>query len=275
MSDKKKVHQRDETLTNEELRSKYDEIYARGEENYFSKFEGGKNLSQANEYVLALGDWNGKSVVDVGCGTGELLRQVAARGASEVIGIDYSSKAIDIAESRNTFKNARYVAGDIFTIDPTRCDVVISCGTIEHSNEPAQFLEVLRSWCSSDGCIIVTCPHFINVRGIVWTALSLLQNVPMSLTDLHSIHPWQMERWCDQVNLKVREFTTCDYERANGSRLLEDFDKRLRNALRDAGIDNTNVPDYIDHLSDLVLYMNQREDLVLDGATAVYVMDKM
>lgn len=275
MTDKKTGPGSDKKLTNQALREKYEEIYSQGEEKYFSKFNAGVNQSEANEYVLALANWVGKSVVDIGCGTGELLRQIAERDASELIGIDYSQKAIDIARSRDTSENTRYVAGDISDIPPTRKDIVISCGTIEHSNVPSRFLETLSNWCKDDGCLIVTCPHFINIRGFVWMALSMLQEVPMSLTDLHSIHPWHMERWCGKSGLKVREFTTCDYERANGEGLPRDFNKRLHNALRDAGIDNANVPKYIDHLAELVEYLDRENACKLQGATAIYVMEKI
>lgn len=274
MADKKTEARGERRLTNEALRDKYEEIYARGEEQYFSKFEDGKNRSEANDHVLALADWNGKRVLDVGCGTGELLRSIAERGASALIGIDYSQKAIEIARSRNAFDNTRYVAGDIFEIEPRPVDVVISCGTIEHSDAPPRFLEALSRWCRDDGCLIVTCPHFINIRGLVWMALSVLQDVPMSLTDLHFIHPWQMDRWCAETGLKVREFRTCDYGRGNGQALVKDFDKRLTNALRDAGIDNSKVPQYLDYLSSLVSYLDANGERALHGATAVYVIDK-
>lgn len=274
MTNKKTSPGRDRKLTNQTLREKYEEIYAQGEENYFSKFDSGKNRSEANEHVLALVEWSGKTVVDVGCGTGELLRWIAERGASDLTGIDYSQTAIEIARSRNTFSNLRYMAGDISDVAPVKKDVVVSCGTIEHSNTPAGFLRTLSNWCKDDGRVIVTCPHFINIRGLVWMALSTLQEVPMSLTDLHSIHPWQMERWCSESGLKVREFATCDYDRANGAGLLRDFDKRLHNALRDAGIDNSRVPQYLDHLAELVEYLGREDGLRLHGATAIYVMEK-
>lgn len=266
-----------EERSNKALQEKYENIYSQGEEEYFSKFNEGVDTSGTIETVLELADWNGKSVVDVGCGTGELLRQVAARGAAELTGIDYSTNAIQIARERGPFENTEYIAGDVFETTPTRNDIVMSCGTIEHSDSPREYLETLRRWGKDDSLMIVTCPHFINLRGFVWMALATLQDVPMSLTDLHFIHPWQMERWCSELGLEVRTFLTCDYARANGERLLNDFGKRLHNALRDAGIDPGNVPPYLEYLRELVSYLERKEfdGLGLHGATAIYVIERL
>jgi 2-polyprenyl-3-methyl-5-hydroxy-6-metoxy-1,4-benzoquinol methylase len=258
--------------SNKGLQEKYENIYSQGEEEYFSKFNEGVDTSGTIETVLELADWSGKSVVDVGCGTGELLRQVAARGAAELTGIDYSKNAIQIARERGPFENTTYIAGDVFETTPAANDIVMSCGTIEHSDSPREYLDTLRRWGKDDSLMIVTCPHFINLRGFVWMALATLQNVPMSLTDLHFIHPWHMERWCGELGLEILQFTTCDYGRANGKLLLKDFDKRLHNALRDAGIDNSEVPNYLDYLSELISHIDARGGPALDGATAIYVI---
>jgi len=260
--------------TNRTLKQQYEEIYSRGEEHYFSKFQGGMDQSETNERVLSLADWRGVSVVDVGCGTGGLLRRISGKGAARLTGIDYSENAIELARSRGGPSDIQYIAGDFLELPPTGNDVVISCGTIEHSDEPAEFLAALSRWCREDGLVIVTCPHFINVRGFVWMALATLQEVPMSLTDLHFIHPWHMEKWCNDLGLKVREFSTCDHDRANGEMLLADFTKRLHNALRDAGIDNSKVPEYMDYLQELVSYLQGVGGCGLQGATAVYAIEK-
>lgn len=264
---------------NEDLRQVYEKIYQQGEENYFSKFERGVDSSETNATVLGLLDWSGRSVLDVGCGTGGLLREIAARGAARVTGIDYSSKAIEIAREKTGMDNATFIAGNVLETTLDTHDVVLSCGTIEHSDEPPVFLKALRERCAPGGTLIITCPHFINVRGFVWMALAELLEVPMSLTDLHFIHPWQMEQWCEGLGLRLRSFSTCDYQRGNGPVLVSDFHKRLTNALRDAGLSNARVPGYLEYLEKLVHYMGNEsmkngEDCRLQGATAVYMMEK-
>ncbi|KAA3624579.1 MAG: class I SAM-dependent methyltransferase [Proteobacteria bacterium] len=259
---------------NAQLRDFYDKIYREGEENFFSKFKKGVDSSETNDSVLGLLDWRDRTVLDVGCGTGGLLREIAARGAKRVTGIDYSNEAIEIAREKNTSSSATYIAGNVTETDLDVHDVVLSCGTIEHSDDPASFLGTLGDRCAADGSIIITCPHFINVRGFVWMALAELLDVPMSLTDLHFIHPWHVDAWCETHGFRVVRFLTCDHARGNGGDLLADFEKRLTNALRDAGLNNAKVPAYMDYLERLVGYLGGESSCRLQGATAVYQIDK-
>lgn len=46
-----------------------------------------------------LGDVRGRRVADVGCGTGRMTRYFASRGASEVVGIDFSPATVDSADA--------------------------------------------------------------------------------------------------------------------------------------------------------------------------------
>ena len=259
---------------NAQLRDFYDKIYKEGEENFFSKFKKGVDASETNETVLGLLDWRDRTVLDVGCGTGGLLREIAARGAKQVTGIDYSREAIEIARRQNTSSSASYIIGNVAESDLDVHDVVLSCGTIEHSDDPSSFLGTLGDRCAADGAIIITCPHFINVRGFVWMALAELLEVPMSLTDLHFIHPWHVDEWCENHGFGVVRFLTCDHARGNGGDLLADFEKRLTNALRDAGLKNARVPAYMDYLERLVDYLGDESSCRLQGATAVYQIEK-
>ena len=62
-----------------------------------------------------LGDVTGRSVLDVGCGTGHLTAALADRGASEVVGLDLS--AAMLAAARRHYPALRFVEGDAATMD--------------------------------------------------------------------------------------------------------------------------------------------------------------
>ncbi len=81
-------------ISNLELQKFYDLTYKKGEAEFFTFFENGKHISEDHQAVLNMVDWGGKTVLDVGCGTGELVRDIAALGASTVIGLDYAAQAI-------------------------------------------------------------------------------------------------------------------------------------------------------------------------------------
>ena len=69
--------------------------------------------------------------------------------------------------------------------------------------------------------------------------------------------------------------TTVDRHCAYGPRLLKDFDKRLRNALRDAKLPTAKVDDYMKHLNNLVQHLETgNAGAGLDGATAFYRLQR-
>ncbi len=63
---------------------------------------------------LAGKNFNGKTALDIGCGTGNYTAFIAKHGFDQVIGIDFSSNAITIAKNTNANqKNIEFVLGDV------------------------------------------------------------------------------------------------------------------------------------------------------------------
>ena len=274
MIENKSATNRSKMVTsNRELRDYYDRAYRDGPAHRFSNFTDG----EAEDVVVASIDWTGRRVLDVGCGTGRLARCLRAAGAGRVVGLDYTEAAIKSARAETDDEGVQYVCADAFDYsDDNKFDVITSLGTMEHMDDPAAFFKHLRGLLVPDGVLILTCPHFINLRGIAWMTLVLLQDVPMSLSDLQFIHPWQMERWCAEVGLKIDHLTTLDYTRGNGSRLIEDFTKRIPNALRDAGIDGSGAGGFLEYLKSFADYIEAYpEEVQLQGATACYVLSPL
>lgn len=262
-------------ITNATLKDRYNDIYQNGEGAYFSKFVDGVNVSEADELALGAVEWVGKRVLDIGCGTGAMVRAIKAAGAIEVVGIDYAEKAIDAATMRDIPDGIAFRVAEITDMPPKPFDVIVSLGTLEHMDDPGAFLRNVATLLTDDGVVLITCPHFINLRGFAWMAFALTLDVPMSLTDLHFIHPWQMEEWAQAADLRVLEMQSCDQDRGNGHDLPRDFDKRLRNALRDADLPNDRVDRYIEHLERLTRYMAEHgANYRLDGATALYRLSR-
>ena len=72
----------------------------------------------------------GLRVLDVGCGTGWNSRYLASRGAS-VVGIDFSSKAVEIARRKTPGLNPTYRVLSIFDLaERAYFDAAVSWGTI-------------------------------------------------------------------------------------------------------------------------------------------------
>ncbi len=102
-------------------------------------------------------------------------------------------------------------------------------------------------------------------------SLALLLDVPMSLTDKHFISPFDIRKWLSDTKFNLIDIQYYDYDKANGNAMVDDMQKRLKNALNDAGLSNENVPVMIEWLSNLV----REEQNALDGingASAMYII---
>lgn len=255
--------------SNRSLREVYERVYQKGEATFFSRFSQGADDSENDEVVLAAKDWSGLTVLDVGCGTGHTAARIAATGAAAVTGIDYAATAIAEADRAHRAENLRFCAMALDDwLEPV--NVVISCGTLEHFDDPGATLRRMIEIAGVGGEVIVTCPYFLNIRGFVWMTLVKLLDVPMSLTDLYFISPFDIERWLEDTNHRLKGVVPFDFDRANGRRMLEDMEKRLTNALRDADLPNEQVPALMNWLADVVAYFERTGGPDLGGRNALY-----
>lgn len=87
----------------------------------------------------------GRQILDVGCGTGRITRYLAARGAI-VTGIDFSSKAIAIAQKLSSEGNPEYEVRSLFDLDTqTAYDNLVSWGAIAVAcQKRSELLDVLQ-----------------------------------------------------------------------------------------------------------------------------------
>ena len=85
----------------------------------------------------------GKTILDIGCGSGRYSTSLVAAGAEYVLGIDFSRKMIELAEERaeqlNMQDRCRFIAADFMDYDFTKCfDYSIAIGFMEYVSEPNQ-----------------------------------------------------------------------------------------------------------------------------------------
>ncbi|WP_240910206.1 bifunctional 2-polyprenyl-6-hydroxyphenol methylase/3-demethylubiquinol 3-O-methyltransferase UbiG [Desulfopila sp. IMCC35008] len=191
-----------------------------------------------------LPSWNNKKVLEIGCGEGRLAAMISFAGAKTVDATDYSEEAIKIARSNFHIENVTYQCSD-YRDFKQKYDVVVLQGVLEHLDNPFEELKNIFYTCVNEGgWLITSSPSFINPRGYVWMALQLLLDVPMSLTDLHFLCPFDFEEFASRYDLEL-EYKSTDFDWASGDRLIIDFEKRLRNALRDANLDNSKVDRFL------------------------------
>lgn len=72
-------------------------------------------------------------VLEIGCGTGMLARELATRRGARVTAIDLSPRMIDVARTRTPGSlGIEYCVADFMTLSPAGFDVVISTNTLHH-----------------------------------------------------------------------------------------------------------------------------------------------
>jgi 2-polyprenyl-3-methyl-5-hydroxy-6-metoxy-1,4-benzoquinol methylase len=259
--------------TEKNLINFYNHSYSIGEEKVFT-FLAEELLAEEIKFVLQHYDFSQRTTLEVGCGSGRLAAEIAEVSQVEYLGIDFSETAIGICNTKNLGDRFKFQCLNVFDLDDLqRFDYVVALGVLEHTVDPLATLKKLKSLLNDGGKIILAVPHFLNPRGVIWMTLATLLRVPMSLSDRHFIHPWDMSSWAEEIGMKCHQLTTVDREWAFGNRLLKDFRKRIPNALGDAGyLNDISAEDFFDYLQNLVNHVSTGNNggPMLEGATALY-----
>ena len=241
-------------MENKKLTKLYDKIFKEGSNNFFT-------FNVFEESLLLLGmlkSWQNLEILEIGCGEGKLASMMSYAGAKSIDAVDYSEEAINLCKDNIKIKNVNYIYGNYKKLEK-KYDVVVMQGVLEHMDKPFEELKyILDNMLKSDGCIVTSSPSFLNPRGYVWMTLQRLFDVPMSLTELHFLCPFDFEQFCEKNNCFL-ELKSGYQDWGSGDGLIKDFNKRLRNALRDADMDNTKVDKLLSWLSKSTSYFNQDE----------------
>jgi 16S rRNA G966 N2-methylase RsmD len=100
-------------------------------------------------------------VVDIGCKYGEIAFNVSSK-AKEVIGVDYDSLAINIANSRFEKSNLTFICDDAYNYlenENEKYDVLLLSHLIEHLENPKEFIDKYRLFFNR---IYIEVPDFDN-----------------------------------------------------------------------------------------------------------------
>jgi O-antigen biosynthesis protein len=101
----------------------------------------------------------GRAVLDAGCGVGYGSAMLARAGATEVVGVDLSDKAVEAAAG--AAPNATFLTGDVHALpfEDDRFDLVVCFEVIEHVAAQDAVLGELARVLSPDGILVVSSPH--------------------------------------------------------------------------------------------------------------------
>lgn len=110
-------------------------------------------------YLENLGGGDCRQILDLGCGTGQLLEEIVARYPEfHLIGVDKSCGMIRVAQSRNT--GARLLCLDVSlkllepVIPDDSIDVILCCHSFPYYSDKTGVLRKLHSTLKRDGLMI-------------------------------------------------------------------------------------------------------------------------
>jgi len=121
-------------------------------------------LKERYDVIFKLLDVHQKTVLDVGCGDGLFMEACLNKGASEVIGVDYSQKMIDIAKEKlKSYNNTKIqlFCEDIFSLNAPKnnFDTILAIGLLDYIKDPKSILEKFFDFLKANGELIVTIPE--------------------------------------------------------------------------------------------------------------------
>lgn len=108
------------------------------------------------------------AILDVGCGTGWLIKKLSMIGFTDVLGIDlFISK-----DSQINKKKVKIVQGNIFDVPDRKFDVIMFHHSLEHVPNPMETMKKACEMLTDDGTIIVRVPvipnYSFNKYGVNW-----------------------------------------------------------------------------------------------------------
>jgi ubiquinone/menaquinone biosynthesis C-methylase UbiE len=112
-----------------------------------------------------------RRVLDVGCGTGYVLRELAARlpGASEFLGVDPAPKMIEVARSASRDERLKFTPGiaERLSADESAYDLVVSTTSFDHWTDQAAGIRECARVLAPGGALVLT----DQFSGLLWPTM--------------------------------------------------------------------------------------------------------
>jgi 2-polyprenyl-3-methyl-5-hydroxy-6-metoxy-1,4-benzoquinol methylase len=137
-------------------RRAYEQIFE--DEQLLSEYLAPERITFYAEVARIVAEENPRSVIDVGCGAGNLLRAVVDAAAPErVVGIDHATAGI--RRARQLVPSGDFHARSLYDLDLAETfDLVLCTEVLEHLADPDRAMAALMRLCAPAGEIVITVP---------------------------------------------------------------------------------------------------------------------
>ena len=126
------------------------------------RFGSGWELALAHaDFLALLPSVQGRRVLDLGCGAGQLALHLATAGAAEVIGIDLSERMLKLARAERAHPRVSYqrVAIEDVTFPPERFELVTSSLAFHYVADYAGLARRIGGWLAPGGVLVYSTEH--------------------------------------------------------------------------------------------------------------------
>jgi SAM-dependent methyltransferase len=113
---------------------------------------------QVRRVAGRLGSLDGSEALDIACGTGIWLSELARRGA-RIAGIDISSKAVEYCRQQLPEAEIREAVAEQLPFEDGRFDLVTCMGSLEHFLDQPRALREMRRVAKSDATFLILVPN--------------------------------------------------------------------------------------------------------------------
>jgi len=172
------------------------------------------------DWIHSICPLTGLRALDVGCGGGILADSMARRGATDVLGIDLSTKALKIAqlhalEAQTPNIAYREVSAEALAAEaPGSFDVVTCMEMLEHVPDPASVVQACAELVKPGGWVFFSTLNR-NAKSFLFAIVGaeyLLNMLPRGTHEYAKmIRPSELAGYCRQADLDVRQTSGLEY----------------------------------------------------------------
>jgi len=176
----------------------------------------------------ALNDIQGKTILEVGIGTGYFARKFRELGA-KVVGIDPAERMLEIAKLRGF--EVKFGYGEAIPFDDNTFDITLSITAMENSKDRVKFMSEMVRVTKPNGKVVVAVLNALSFYGVSRRIRGLFNKNDL-FKEMHFFNYWElknlMEKYlCDvSVNSSVFFNPTPPKFILNNAYALEKFGRR-------------------------------------------------
>ncbi|MBS4460952.1 class I SAM-dependent methyltransferase [Aerococcaceae bacterium zg-B36] len=140
------------------------EVFFEGYSEVRNRSDNANILFEIPALFSLLGDLSGKEILDLGCGYGGHCKAFIEKGALKVIGIDISSKMIEVANNENSDSAIEYMNIPMENIDELnmKFDVVVSSLAFHYVEDYRELVRKIYHRLRPGGLFVFSQEHPIN-----------------------------------------------------------------------------------------------------------------